>query len=150
MNNVTEFLVEARVDALRREAQKARSRAMARDAARSKPPPPTPAVTIRFGTAADAGAVKRLAQLDSSGVPANPLLLVEVDGEVRAAVSLDDRTVIADPFQPAEALVQLLLKRADQLLGDRVPRLRRLRDVVSRRRHRRRRIATNRPTPELP
>lgn len=73
-------------------------------------------------------ALIRLAGLDSAEVPAGPVMLAEVAGEVRAAVSLSDRTVIADPFHPTAPLVQLLVKWAEQALGERSPRLRRLRE----------------------
>jgi hypothetical protein len=60
-------------------------------------------------------AVRRLAALDSSSVPAQPLLLAEQGGEVRVAVSLSGPAVIADPFHPTHALVELLQTRATQL-----------------------------------
>ena len=78
-------------------------------------------------------ALIRLAALDSAEVPAGPVMLAEVAGEVRAAVSLSDRTVIADPFHPTAPLVELLVKWAEQALGERSPRLRRLRETARRR-----------------
>jgi hypothetical protein len=51
----------------------------------------------------------RLAALDSAaGIPAAPVLLAEVDEQLRAALSLTDRSVIADPFFPTQHLVTLL------------------------------------------
>ena len=70
---------------------------------------PIPSITIRPGYADDERALVRLAALDSaSGVPPAPLLLAEVDGELRAALSLDDGSVIADPFRPTAEVVALL------------------------------------------
>jgi hypothetical protein len=72
-------------------------------------------VRIRLAHHDDAAALRRLAQLDSAGVPAPPLLVAEIDGEVRAAVSLRDAEVIADPFHRTLALVELLRVRSAQL-----------------------------------
>ncbi|PZS09666.1 MAG: hypothetical protein DLM64_10125 [Solirubrobacterales bacterium] len=72
-------------------------------------------VTLRFAFPDDAQALARLAALDSSGSPTPQVLLAEVDGELRAALSLFDGTVVADPFQPAVALIELLNARAQQL-----------------------------------
>jgi hypothetical protein len=74
----------------------------------------TSSITIRPAYADDDVAVRRLAILDSAEVPAAPLLLAEVDGELRAAVSLDDGAVIADPFAPSVELIALLRVRAAQ------------------------------------
>jgi hypothetical protein len=57
----------------------------------------------------------RLAALDSAELLEQPALVAEVDGELRAALSLRDGAVIADPFHRTEALVDLLLARAAQL-----------------------------------
>ena len=71
------------------------------------------AITIRPAYADDQTALARLAVLDSAaGVPAAPLLLAEVDGELRAALSLADGSVIADPFFPTLHLVTLLRTHA--------------------------------------
>jgi hypothetical protein len=53
------------------------------------------------------------------------LLVAEVDGEVRAALSLDTGEAVADPFAPSAALVDLLRTRARQLNGKPVRRRRR-------------------------
>ena len=47
--------------------------------------------------------------------PRGDVLVAEVGGEVWAAISLDDRHAIADPFRPTGELVALLLERARQL-----------------------------------
>jgi len=76
-------------------------------------------VTIRYAFPADAQALARLASLDSSVVPPSPVLVAEVEGELRVALSLADGAVIADPWHPTTALVQLLRARARQLTDDR-------------------------------
>jgi hypothetical protein len=68
-------------------------------------------ITLRPSTAADQTEIARLATIDSAEVPAGPLLLAEVDGELRAALTVADGRVIADPFQPTSALVELLRTR---------------------------------------
>jgi hypothetical protein len=74
-------------------------------------------VTIRDATADDDRALERLAQLDSSRPPAGPIVLAEVNGELRAAYSIDERRVIADPFRRTVELVDLLLLRANHIDG---------------------------------
>ena len=97
---------------------------------------PADAVTIRAARPSDAVALARLASLDSAtATPPEPLLVAEVAGEVRAAISLYDGRVIANPFAPTAALVELLEARARQLRGGR----RRFRQA--RARHRARRVA---------
>jgi hypothetical protein len=74
------------------------------------------ALTIRFAFPDDALALVRLATIDSrEEPPSGPLLVAEADGELRAALSLRDDTVIADPFHHTAALVELLRARAEQL-----------------------------------
>ncbi len=70
--------------------------------------PGTFAITIRPAYADDAMAIARLAALDSSPVPHGPLIVAEVDGELRVALSIADFTVIADPFHRTVELVALL------------------------------------------
>jgi hypothetical protein len=72
-------------------------------------------VTIRNAFPDDALALVRLAALDSAEVPSGPMLVAEVNGEVRAALSLRDGAAIADPFRRTRALVELLSARAAQL-----------------------------------
>jgi hypothetical protein len=89
-----------------------------------------PALTIRNAGAADAQALARLAELDSSPAPRGLVLLAEVAGEPWAAVSVDDLHAVADPFRPSGELVWLLLERARHLRRSRrgrawaLPRLR--------------------------
>jgi hypothetical protein len=73
-------------------------------------------VTVRHASDADADALADLAELDSVRVPPGPLLLAEVDDELRAALSLSDGTVIADPFHLNAELVALLRDRAGELV----------------------------------
>jgi hypothetical protein len=91
------------------------------------------AITIREARPDDAGALSRLAELDSSEVPPLPVLLAEAGGKLRAAVSLRDGSTVADPLYPTGAMVRLLVLRARQL-GREQPkwRLRRLRLIPSR------------------
>ncbi|TMM02910.1 MAG: hypothetical protein E6G05_08605 [Actinobacteria bacterium] len=76
---------------------------------------PVDSVTIRHAFPDDALALVRLAALDSAEVPSQPLIVAEVNGELRAALSLHDGAVIADPFHRTEPLVELLCSRAAQL-----------------------------------
>jgi hypothetical protein len=70
---------------------------------------PDAPITIRPAYADDQLPLARLAALDSADeVPPTPLLIAEVDGELRAALSLRDRTAIADPFHPTADIVELL------------------------------------------
>ena len=67
-----------------------------------------PAITIRPAYADDAVAIARLAALDSARIPDGPLILGEVEGELRAALSVADFTAIADPFHRTLELLGLL------------------------------------------
>jgi hypothetical protein len=72
-------------------------------------------LTLRYATAADAEALERLAQLDSAHTPAGTVLTASVDGDMWAAVSVEDGDAVSDPFRPAGELVSLLHERARQL-----------------------------------
>ena len=74
----------------------------------------TEIVTIRIANEGDGEAVAELAALDSAGVPAEPVLLAEVDGVLRAARSLATGAQVADPFYPTGALQALLVMRATE------------------------------------
>jgi hypothetical protein len=69
-------------------------------------------VTVREANGADTRALERLAQLDSSTVPAAPVIVAVLGGEIRAAASMRDGTAIADPFRPTAGLVAMLRMRA--------------------------------------
>ena len=75
------------------------------------------AITVRPASTADDDALADLAELDSVRVPPAPLLLAEIDDELRAALSLTDGTVISDPFHVSADLVALLRDRARKLEG---------------------------------
>ena len=77
---------------------------------------PAETFTIRMAVPADAAALGRLAQLDSAPPPERvPMLVAEVDGELRAALPLDGGRAIADPFRLTAELLALLAERAWQL-----------------------------------
>ena len=84
------------------------------------------AVVLRLATAADDAALRDLAALDSAAPGAGPHLVAEVDGRLRAALSLDDGRVVADPFHHTAGDVALLRARA-VAEGRRRPARRRLR-----------------------
>jgi hypothetical protein len=69
---------------------------------------PSASITIRPAYADDHPALLRLAALDSAAVPPMPLLIAEVDGELRAALSVPGGASIADPFFPTLHLLELL------------------------------------------
>jgi len=72
--------------------------------------------TIRFAYPDDDSALRALAALDSQPVPAGPLLVAEVAGQLWAAVSLTgEPRAIADPFHHTAELVALLRERTDRL-----------------------------------
>jgi hypothetical protein len=72
-------------------------------------------VTIRWALPSDLQALERVAALDSKKLPAGPLLVAAVDGEIWAALSVLDEVSVADPFAPSGDLVGLLRTRATQL-----------------------------------
>jgi hypothetical protein len=75
--------------------------------------------TIRFASPDDDDALRHLAALDSQQLPAGPLLVAEVAGELWAAVSFaGEHRVIADPFHHTADLAALLRDRADRLTRD--------------------------------
>ena len=76
-------------------------------------------VTLRVATPADAATLRRLAELDSAATPAGRTLLAEVDGAPVAAISLQRREIVADPFVPTAEVVELLRTRAAQLTAAR-------------------------------
>ena len=102
----------------------------------------TDEVTIRLAEPSEWDAVDRLAQLDSAPPPPRDSLLVaEVGGELRAAISVRNGYAVANPFVPSGEHIELLRARAAQLRGDdyREPRVwrttgRRLARASSRRR----------------
>ena len=74
------------------------------------------AVTIRRADAREWDAIDRLAQLDSAPPPPrDEMLVAEVGGEMRAAISVRNGYAIADPFAPSAELIDLLRARAEQI-----------------------------------
>jgi hypothetical protein len=72
-------------------------------------------LTIRMATPFDGGALRRLAELDSSAMPRQPVLVAEVGDELWSAISLEDFEIVADPFRATGELQFLLVERARQL-----------------------------------
>ncbi len=76
----------------------------------------SPTLTIRPAYGDDQVALHRLAALDSAAAPPpTPLLVAEVDGELRVALSLHDDNAIADPFFPTVGILALLRAHAKNL-----------------------------------
>ena len=73
-------------------------------------------VTIRVAAPSEWDAIDLLAQRDSAPPPPrDEMLVAEVDGEMRAAVSVRNGYAIADPFRRTGEHVALLRARAEQL-----------------------------------
>lgn len=72
-------------------------------------------VRIRHFAERDIDAIRRLAALDSKPVPTGGVLVAEEAGELVAALPLDGRPALADPFKPTAHVVALLQQRARQL-----------------------------------
>jgi hypothetical protein len=113
----TMAVAQARIDDFRRAADRFR-------VAYGQTRPPTPvlsheSVTLRFGSPGDEKSLAELAALDSAERPTRPVLLAEVDGRLRAAMTLSDGTVIADPFHATTDVIDLLCARARQVCGRR-------------------------------
>jgi hypothetical protein len=72
-------------------------------------------LTLRICSEADYPALQRLAERDSAVVPGGTLIVAESSGRLLAAISLETRAVIADPFQRTSDAVDLLHRRAMQL-----------------------------------
>jgi hypothetical protein len=71
-------------------------------------PPGFHAVTIRTAHPSDHEALRRLAERDSARPIGEPAVVAQVDGELRAAVSMRTGDTVADPFHPTAELVDLL------------------------------------------
>jgi hypothetical protein len=72
-------------------------------------------ITIRTSTVADAAGLARLAALDSAETPHGRMLIAEVDGSMRAAMSFDGSRAIADPFEESVHVLELLKAHASAL-----------------------------------
>jgi hypothetical protein len=125
------LLARARTDDLYRDAAVARPAPETRRAANTRPSAsargqrrsglvselatPEQAVTLRPYSADDRGPLARLAALDSSTPPPQPVVVAQVGGELRVALSLDDGTLVADPFHLTGGVADLLRAYARQL-----------------------------------
>lgn len=74
-------------------------------------------VAVRRATGADAPGLRELATLDGARPLTGEVLVAEVGGELRAALSLEDLRLVADPFRPRTMAAELLLARARFLAG---------------------------------
>jgi hypothetical protein len=77
----------------------------------------TAAVAIRRARDVDLPRLHDLAELDSARPIVGPALVADVNGRPWAALGLEDQRVVADPFLPTAAAVELLRLRARQLLA---------------------------------
>jgi len=75
----------------------------------------SPAVTIRWATSADAGALELLAELDEAGIPEAPILVAFVDDELWVAMSLSTGAITSDPFRRTAEVAALVVERGRQL-----------------------------------
>ena len=67
---------------------------------------------IRLAADADDAALERIAQLDSARPLQHPILVAEIRGQVAAALDMDAKRTIADPFQRTDMLRAQLHARA--------------------------------------
>jgi hypothetical protein len=68
----------------------------------------TSPITIRPSSDTDHNALRELAELDSAPPIAGPVLMAVRDNRPVAAISLDGRREIADPFVRTSELIDLL------------------------------------------
>jgi hypothetical protein len=76
---------------------------------------PSNAYNIRIAGDDDAPALRRLAELDSQPALAGRVLIAEDDGIAVAALSIDERRAVADPFHHTGLPLSLLRMRASAL-----------------------------------
>jgi hypothetical protein len=124
---LTYLAAHEHINDLRREAEQDRRAGELTSSRRSRPrgartgTSPTvsaDAVTLRLSRPADERALEELAQLDCARPLHGPHLVAEVGGILRAAISLTDGVVIADPFHRTTAMVELLRARSTTQLSD--------------------------------
>jgi hypothetical protein len=72
-------------------------------------------VVVRYARPDEADALAALAQLDSSRAPRGDVIVADVQGELWAAVSVDDGHAIANPFRPSGELTFRLSERAREI-----------------------------------
>ena len=135
--NLNMLLARLRTDDLYRDADVARRAGEARRAAkprRSARPrghgraglstelaTPERAITLRCCSAEDHGPLARLAALDSSKPPHQPVVVAEVGGELRAALSLNDGSLVADPFHLTRAQPTCCVRTRGSSMCSRTP-----------------------------
>jgi hypothetical protein len=73
-------------------------------------------LTIRTATDADAGTLRRLAQLDSSPPLRGHVLLAEAGDVVLAAISLETGAAAADPFLRSGDAMRMLTHRRYRIM----------------------------------
>ena len=73
-------------------------------------------VAVRLAGPADEHAIRRVAALDSRKAPSGRVLVAEADGEIVAALSVEDGSAVADPFRWTSDIVALMELRAGQLV----------------------------------
>ena len=71
-------------------------------------------ISLRRAVSSDAEALHRLAQLDSTHLPAGAHLVAERDGVLIAALAQPSGVTVADPFTPSADAVALLRQWAKQ------------------------------------
>ena len=74
--------------------------------------PDSAEIVIHAARAEDMSEIARVAGRDTEEIPVAPLLVAKVGSDVRAAISLTDGTVVADPFHRTFELVEMLRIRA--------------------------------------
>jgi hypothetical protein len=85
---------------------------------------PAPTYLTRAARPADAPTLRRLAYLDEQRPLTGRVLLGVIDGVPAAAISIDERRIVADPFQGSSALrVHLRLRAAALEAFERTPSL---------------------------
>ena len=72
-------------------------------------------VAIRLAGRVDADAVHELEQLEGRSLSCGARLLALLDGRPVAALAVADDSVVADPFEKTQPVVDLLRVRAQQL-----------------------------------
>jgi hypothetical protein len=72
-------------------------------------------IELRFAYPDDEAIVHRLAALDDAPELPGRILLALIDGQAVAALSLEDRRVVANPFLATSKAVELLRLRAEHL-----------------------------------
>ena len=95
-------------------------------------------ITIRPARPEDLGELARVAARDTHDLPQGRVLVARVGSDVRAAISLEDGSIVADPFHPTAELVAMLKIRAGSATRPRRSR------IAPRRREHRRSLAVSR------